>query len=92
VNPHDIWSILDRYGLPIVALLIVVLAIYKLVWPLLLRQMAIISTQLDIAQERLEKSQSEFMRALERRDAIMSQGFADLHTELRKPRDKGPRK
>lgn len=78
----NIWSILDRYGLPLAMLCVVMFAIYKLVWPLLLSQIegsrATLITQLEAANKRLDNSQASFLKALEDQNTVMQDGFSRL--------------
>lgn len=77
------FGVVDRYGLPGAVLVVFGLAFYKLIWPLLLRQIdsttKILMKQLEDAQARADKSAEEFLRALERRDTVMEREFTKLH-------------
>lgn len=80
------YGVIDRYGLPVAVLIVGGLAFYKLVWPLLLRQIdtttKILLKQLEDAQQRIDKSGDDFLEALKRRDAIMEREFTKLHERL----------
>lgn len=84
--PVTVWSVLDRYGLPLFLLIIVLWFIYKIGWPAFNSQLDIsrkvLEAQLDKAQERLESSNKEFLRALERRDAILEKGLGEIRDSL----------
>jgi len=71
---------------------LLVWAVYKLLWPLMLRQIEqnrdLLVKQLDEANRRIERSSQEFLVALKRRDEIMQSEFKRLHDHL----DRGPRK
>ena len=88
VPEPSVWSILDRYGLPIAMLAVVLIALYKFIWPLLLNQIEgsrkMLTEQLEASQTRLDGVNREFLKALERRDQIMEKGFADLQSSIHK--------
>ena len=82
----SVWSITDRYGLPLGMLAVVLIALYKFIWPLLLNQIEgtrkTLTEQLEASQTRLDGVNREFLKALERRDDIMEKGFADLQASI----------
>lgn len=88
MNPSAWGTFLDRYGIPVVMLAVLVWAIRYLFWPELLRQIErnrqILIKQLDEAQSRIDKSGQEFLHALHRRDEIMQREFQKLHDRLGK--------
>ena len=93
---REIGSLIDRYGLAAVFLLLVVLFITRWLWPLLVK---IIETdremwkaQLATAQERLEKQGAAFLAALDRRDDILKVEFSKLHERLDKDQDRAEAK
>lgn len=80
------WAVLDRYGLPTLVVLGLSYAVYRGVWPLLLKQIednrAVLLEQLKEAQARLDKSQEKFLEALERHDGIIKHEFGRLHERM----------
>jgi hypothetical protein len=66
-SPTTVWPILEKYGLPTAMLLFIVWGLYRIgrfaVWPtvekLLNNYLALLQTQADVAQVRLDKANAE---------------------------------
>lgn len=85
-GPVNAWGVLDRYGLPTLVTAGLAYVVYKLVWPLLIKQIegtqAVLLEQLKEAQSRLDSSQEKFLQALERHDEIIKHEFGRIHDRL----------
>jgi hypothetical protein len=67
-----IWiSLLERFGLPVTLVAALMFFLYQKVWPFLIQQM-------NYYQNKLDTSQAEFLKALERRDEEMAKYAASL--------------
>lgn len=84
----DALQLVERYGLPLVVLAVLTLGIYKLIWPVLIRQIdesrQQMKEQLKDSNTRLDNATGEFLKALERRDEILEKGLKEIHTEIRR--------
>lgn len=88
----NIWNAIDRYGLPLAMLLLVLVFFHKLLWPLFVKQVvgmqSLLVKQLEESQKRSDANTDEFLRALERRDKVMKEGFTELHKRMERDPDK----
>lgn len=70
----DFIEILNRYGVPVVALVAIAVFVWKGIWPFLLRHLEntqkLLEDQLAAAQEERRQSMREFMAAIARRDEV----------------------
>lgn len=77
--PKELWTAISQYGFPMVGLVVLSIGVYKvfckMIWPRFEKIM-------DSAEERLTKQSGEFLEALKRRDAIMTEEFGKLHVRL----------
>lgn len=72
MSEPGIWiTLLERFGLPVILVAALMFFLYQKVWPFLIQQMT-------YYQNKLDTSQSEFLKALERRDAEMAKYAASL--------------
>lgn len=78
--------VMDRYGLPVAMLGVVTLAVYKLFWPMLVRQIdegrQQMKEQLKESNARFDHATGEFLKALDRRDDVLQKGLKEIHTLL----------
>lgn len=83
---HDIWSVLDRYGLPMAILAIMFWFGYRIFWPfmvsLVTANQELMKTELAHAREEMKVQGERFVAALERRDEILKVEFSRLHEKL----------
>lgn len=84
-------TVVDRYGLPLAMLAVMAYAVYKLIWPVLIRQIdesrAQMKDQLKDSNDRFDKASDEFLKALQRRDEMLAHSFKELHARLDRDRD-----
>lgn len=73
----DLPTILERYGLPIAGLAVVIFFVWRGLWPLLIKYLEgtqkILQDQLTAAQDERRQSMKEFSAAIERRDQLAAQ-------------------
>ncbi len=83
---RDIWSVLDRYGLPMAILAAMFLFGYRVLWPfvtsLIASSQELMRTELGYSREQMKHQGEQFLAALTRRDEIMKAEFASLHQRL----------
>lgn len=89
-------TVVDRYGLPLAMLGVLAYVVYKLIWPVLIRQIdesrQQMKEQLKDANDRAEKQTGEFLHALQRRDDILEKGLKEIHAEIHRSNLPAPAK
>jgi hypothetical protein len=93
IKPAEgIWVILDKYGIPTFMLLLLSGAIYKLFWPVLIRQLDVAERRAEKQEERFDKQAADFIKALGIRDQLLLDSFKELHARLDRdlPRNDAP--
>lgn len=94
----NVFAYLDRYGLPLAIIGLALAFFYRAIWPLIQRAILKAESRVDRADEILKSSAeqcgikhdkltSEFMLALERRDALAKQSFNEVISELKRMND-----
>lgn len=85
------FEVLKQYGILGAIVFVGLTFFYKVIWPYLTKQIElnreILTTQNKTAQERLDFSSKEFLKALERRDGVFSdltKATQDLNLEIQR--------
>ena len=83
---HDIWSVLDRYGLPMAILSIMFWFGYRVFWPFMISLVTanqeLMKTELAQSRQEMKTQGEAFVAALSRRDEILKAEFNRLHDRL----------
>lgn len=77
--PKELWTALSQYGFPMVALVLLAIAAYRVFFTVILPSY---EKRMDAAESRLVKQAAEFVEALKRRDSILTEEFNKLHGRL----------
>jgi hypothetical protein len=87
-NPsyHDIWSVLDRYGLPMAILSVIFWFGYKVFWPFMTSLIAanqeLMKAELAHSRDQIKNQGDQFVAALAKRDELLRTEFQSLHDRL----------
>jgi len=88
VDQHyqDVWSVVDRYGLPMAILTVMFWFGYRIFWPFMLTLVAAnqetMKSELAHAREEMKLQGEVFVAALTRRDEVMQAGFTSMHDHV----------
>jgi hypothetical protein len=87
-------EMLERFGLPILFLVVVGLFIWKLLWPLIIKAMAALEDQIKEARQARKEDTDRFLQALSDRDRVnegQTRAIENLTRQIDEIRDWGKR-
>lgn len=85
--PLSWWTLLNQYGFPLAALVVVCLFVFKYIWPFLTKQIEKSiqqrEDQLKESQKRMDTMTVQFLEALRHKEELSAAVSREMVTELR---------